>query len=255
MTATPPHTVTAIIPARNEAPCIAAVVCGLRAQRGAAGRPLIDEVLVADNGSSDGTALAARRAGARVVEVPQVGYGRACWEAVRTSSGEVLLFVDGDGAADPGDAPRLLAAIGDGADLVVGLRIRPDPGAMTLPQRFGNALACALMRQLWRMPARDLGPYRAIRRTAFDHLDLRDRGFGWTVEMQVRAHTLGLQVAQLPVAWHARSGGRSKISGILGMVARLWWQERRRAPQKVIAIAGVGNATQAPVATVSPRHP
>ena len=239
MRLTPRFTTTAIVPARNEAACIAEVVSGLLAQTCARGLPLIDQVVVADNGSSDGTARAALVAGAVVVAVPQPGYGRACFEAVQASSGEVLLFVDGDGAADPADAACLLAAIAGGADLVIGIRTQPEPGAMSLPQRFGNALACALMRALWGMPATDLGPHRAIRRSAFERLDMRDRAFGWTVEMQLRAHLLGLRVVQRPVAWRARRGGQSKISGtahgvvhagcgILGVIAALWWRERRR---------------------------
>jgi glycosyltransferase involved in cell wall biosynthesis len=232
-------TVSAIVPARNEAPCIAAVVRDLLALRGLEGRALIDEVVVADNGSSDGTAAIARAAGARVQQVLQPGYGQACWQAVRASTGNVLLFVDGDGAADPADAPALLRAIDAGAQLAVGVRCDVEPGALTVTQRLGNRLACALMRALWRMPAQDLGPHRAIRRTAFDALDMRDRAFGWTVEMQVRAHLLNLRVAPVPGRWRVRAGGVSKISGtwrgvvgagtgILGMIARLWWRERRR---------------------------
>jgi glycosyltransferase involved in cell wall biosynthesis len=232
-------TVSAIVPARNEAPCIAAVVHGLLALRTPQGAPLLMEVVVADNGSTDDTARIARDAGARIVHVSQAGYGRACWEAVHASRGSVLLFVDGDGAADPADAPSLLDALSSGAHLAIGVRHAPDRGAMTFTQRFGNALACCLMRLLWRMPVADLGPHRAIRREAFDALDMQDRSFGWTVEMQVRAHGLGLRVAQRPVRWHARTGGVSKISGtlrgvvgagvgILGMIARLWWRERRR---------------------------
>ena len=233
-------TTTAIVPARNEAPCIGAVVRGLLALTSPGGAPLLHEVVVADNGSTDNTAQIARQAGARVVPVPRPGYGQACWAAVQACDGDVLLFVDGDGAADPADAPALLAAAATGADLVVGVRHAPDTGSMTAAQRFGNALACGLMRTVWRMPASDLGPYRALRRDAFDALDLQDRSFGWTVEMQVRAHVLGLRVQEHPVRWHARTGGQSKISGtvrgvvgagfgILGMIARLWWQERRRA--------------------------
>ena len=235
----PQPTVSAIVPARNEAPCIAAVVRGLLALCTPQGLPLLAEVVVADNGSSDDTARVARDAGARVIHVAQAGYGRACWEAVDASRGSVLLFVDGDGAADPGDAPALIEALANGAHLAIGVRHAPDVGAMTFTQRFGNALACFLMRSLWRMPAADLGPHRAIRREAFDELDMRDRSFGWTVEMQVRAQVLGLRVAECPVRWHARTGGVSKISGtlrgvlgagagILGMIARLWWRERRR---------------------------
>ncbi len=234
--------VSAIVPARNEALCLDAVIRGLLQLRAQDQQPLISEVVVADNGSTDATGQVARSAGARVVEVPRPGYGQACWAAIQASHGDVLLFVDGDGAADPQDAPALLAALDDEADLVIGLRQCPDAGAMSPPQRFGNALACALMRRLWRMPATDLGPYRAIRRTTFDALDMQDRSFGWTVEMQVRAHSLGLRVAQLPVQWHARSAGTSKISGtlrgvvgagigILGMITRLWWRERARPRQ------------------------
>ena len=238
---TPLHanTVSAIVPARNEAPCIAAVVHDLLALRTPQGAPLLLEVIVADNGSSDDTARVASDAGARVIAVAQAGYGRACWEAVRASRGNTLLFVDGDGAADAADAPALIDALAHGAHLAIGVRHAPDAGAMTLSQRFGNALACLLMRCLWRMPVADLGPHRAIRRDAFDALDMQDRSFGWTVEMQVRAHGLGLRVAERPVRWHARTGGVSKISGslrgvvgagvgILGMIGRLWWRERQR---------------------------
>jgi glycosyltransferase involved in cell wall biosynthesis len=232
--------VSAIVPARNEALCIGSVVRGLLRLRSACGLPLIFEVVVADNGSSDTTAEVALAAGARVLHVPQPGYGNACWHAAQASRGDVLLFVDGDGAADPQDASVLLAALDRGADLVIGVRQRPEPGAMSAAQRFGNALACTLMRWLWRMPVSDLGPYRAIRRDAFDALDLHDRSFGWTVEMQVRAFVLAQRVVERPVAWHARAAGVSKISGtlrgvfgagigILGMIARLWWHERQRA--------------------------
>ena len=232
-------TITAIVPARNEAACIATVVQGLLAQRDAQGAALLNEVLVADNGSTDGTGDIARQCGACVIEVAQAGYGRACWEAAQASRSDVLIFVDGDGAADPQQAALLLGHIAAGADMVIGVREQPDPGAMTFTQRWGNALATTLMRLIWHVPADDLGPYRAIRRSAFDALQLQDRGFGWTVEMQVRAHRIGLTVVQCPVAWHARIGGQSKISGslrgaigaglgILGMILRLWLRERRR---------------------------
>lgn len=232
--------VSAIVPARDEAECIGGVVTALRALRGADGSALIGEVVVADNGSRDDTAAVAGRAGARVIHVPVAGYGRACWEAAAAALGDVLLFVDGDGAADPRDALPLLAAIADGADLAIGVRRWPEPASMSPAQRWGNAFACSLMRWLWRMPVADLGPHRAIRRSAFAALDMQDRSFGWTVEMQLRAHVLGQRVVDCPVRWRARRGGHSKISGtwrgvigagagILGMIARLWWRERRRA--------------------------
>lgn len=243
----PAPRVSAIVPARNEGLCIAQVVHGLLAQRSPTGAPLLHEVLVADNGSSDDTAQLAAQAGARVIHVPQAGYGQACWAAAQASSNEILLFVDGDGAADPEQAIDLIDALADGFDLVIGVRDQPEPGAMSPVQRFGNALACWLMRALWRMPVSDLGPYRAIRRDAFDRLDMHDRSFGWTVEMQVRAQSLGLRVAQRPVHWRARIAGESKISGtwrgvfgaglgILGMIFRLWWRERRRHTNEHAAV-------------------
>ena len=250
--------VTAIVPARNEAECIAIVVRGLIGQRDAQGRALLHEVLVVDNGSTDGTGDIARHCGARVLEVAQAGYGRACWEGAHASEGDVLLFVDGDGAADPQEASRLVTEIQRGADLVIGVRERPEPGSMTAPQRWGNALACGLMHMIWGVPAHDLGPYRAIRRSAFDALHLRDRAYGWTVEMQVRAHRIGLRVAQCPVAWHTRIAGQSKISGtlrgvlgagvgILGMIARLWLQERQRPADQTRCFHTVPNAAAPPI--------
>jgi glycosyltransferase involved in cell wall biosynthesis len=231
--------VSAIVPARNEALCIAAVVQGLLALHDAQGQAIIAEVVVADNGSTDGTARVAQAAGARVVAVAEPGYGQACWAAVQASHGQILIFVDGDGAVEVAEAPRLIDAIHQGADLAIGVRRSVAPGAMSPPQRFGNTLACALMRLVWRMPATDLGPFRAISRDAFDALDMQDRAFGWTVEMQVRANTLGMRVLEVPVHWLARAAGVSKISGtvrgvwgaglgILGMIARLWWRERQR---------------------------
>jgi glycosyltransferase involved in cell wall biosynthesis len=231
--------VSAIVPARNEQGCIASVVVGLLLQKWSTGEPVFDEVVVANNGSTDRTADIAASAGARVIWVPSEGYGQACWEGVQASSGDVLVFVDGDGAVDPSEAAPLISAIHAGADLVVGVRLAPDEGAMTSTQLFGNALACKLMRYVWGVPTRDLGPFRAIRRDAFNDLQMRDRGFGWTVEMQIRSQRLLHTVVQIPVSWRVRAAGKSKISGtlkgtmgaaigILGMIARLWWQEWRR---------------------------
>lgn len=234
-----PVTVSAIVPARDEQGSIGQVVTDLLALRWADGQRVVDEVIVADNGSRDGTPKHARAAGASVVYVPLAGYGRACWHGAQAAQGEVLLFVDGDGAAKASEAKALLTALRAGADLVVGCRVRPENGAMSWTQRLGNAFACWLMRQLWRMPDRDLGPFRAVRRMAYRQLDMQDRGFGWTVEMQVRAHRLSMQVAHVPVSWSARTSGRSKIGGspkgalsagigILGMIAHIWLRERTR---------------------------
>lgn len=240
-----PVTVSAIVPARDEQGSISQVVLDLVALRWSNGRRVVDEVIVVDNGSTDDTSRLARAAGASVVSVPIAGYGRACWQGAQTARGQILLFVDGDGAAVAEEAQLLLSPLLGGDDLVIGHRVHPDPGAMSWPQRFGNAMACLLMRLLWSMPDRDLGPFRAIRSSAFRKLEMQDRGFGWTVEMQVRAHRLGLQVTHVPVAWRARTTGRSKVGGslrgvlqagfgILGVIWDIWLHERERKGERVI---------------------
>lgn len=237
--------VCAIIPALNEQACIEAVIHGLLDLSTSQGRRLIHEVIVANNGSTDQTASLAVNAGARVINVPERGYGRACWEAAKISNSDIFLYVDGDGAADPQDAHLIIEQLNAGADLVIGVRNQPEPGSMTTLQIFGNRLACTLMSLIWGLRTQDLGPYRAVRRDAYLAIDMQDRSYGWTVEMQVRAHCLGLVVKEVPVSWHARTGGASKVSGtlrgavgaglgILGMIARIWLLERRRpANQKI----------------------
>ncbi len=230
--------VTAIIPAYNEAENIALVVGGLRVLRDASGLPVVHEVIVADNNSDDRTATLARQHGARVVHVAQKGYGNACAVACQHATGDVLLFVDGDHTADLAQSALLLNAIAQGADLAIGVRANASRGSLTLPQRFGNALACFLVRMIWSTPITDLGPFRAIRRSAYERIGMRDRSFGWTIEMQIRAAQLQFVTREIEVSWFARHAGTSKVSGtvkgvigagvgILSMIARLWWRERR----------------------------
>lgn len=249
----PPVVVSAIIPALNEQDSIAAVISGLLAQRGSDGRRLIHEVIVANNGSTDQTAAIATDAGATVIDVPKRGYGRACWEAAKISTADVFLYVDGDGAAEPLEARSIIELLACGADLVIGVRDHPEVGSMTALQTWGNRLTCSLMNLIWGIRASDLGPYRAVRRNAYLAMDMQDRSYGWTVEMQVRAHCLGLVVKEVPVSWHARTGGVSKVSGtlrgaigaglgILGMIARIWLVERRRPPHEKIPFSPTVNS-------------
>lgn len=233
------RSVVAIVPAYNEADAIELVVRDLHALRDENDAPLLTRVIVADNGSDDGTGALATKAGAVVVREPRRGYGFACMAAVSAADdADVLLFVDGDHSVIATEAIALLNAIDKGADLVIGARTRSEPGAMTLPQRFGNALACAITRNVWGIPISDLGPFRAIRRTAFERLDMKNKTYGWTIEMQIRAMQLGQHVEEVPVSIRCRLGV-SKISGtvkgvigagvgILSMIAKLWWQERSR---------------------------
>lgn len=211
--------VAIIIPALDEEASVAGVVREMVASGLAGG------VIVVDNGSRDATASRARDAGAIVAPEPRRGYGAACLAGIAAlpQSCRVVVFVDADGSDDPDDLAMILAPIMAGeADLVIGSRVlgRIEPGAMTWPQRFGNWLAPALIRLLWGGRFTDLGPFRAIRRDALHRLDMQDRDFGWTVEMQVRAAKLGLRCVERPVRYRRRIMGVSKISGNLRGVLR-----------------------------------
>jgi glycosyltransferase involved in cell wall biosynthesis len=228
--------VSAVIPAYNEAENIALVVSGLKALVAPSGLPLIFEVIVADNNSSDATAISALAAGASVIFVKEKGYGNACFQACRVTTGDVLLFVDGDHTADLSQVKDVLHAIEEGACLSIGARKYADAGSLTTAQKFGNALACYLIRKIWRVPVTDLGPLRAIRRSSYELIDMQDRAFGWTIEMQIRAAQLRIPTREIPICWRARHAGHSKVSGtlsgvigagwgILSMIVKLKWRE------------------------------
>ena len=208
-----------IIPARNEAAALPGVLHAIL--------PLVAEVVVVDTASTDGTPDIARRLGARVVAEPRRGYGRACLAGIAALSPDVdtVLFMDADAADRPEDLAVLLAPIEAGeADLVIGARsLGVERGALTPQQRFGNALACWLIRLVWGVRYTDLGPFRVIRRDALARLGMRDETWGWTVEMQVRAARLGLRVAEVPVGYRRRIG-TSKISGTLSGTIRAGWK-------------------------------
>ena len=227
--------VGAVIPARNEAGDIGAVVTGLLSLQGEAGQRVVDDLVVCDNGSTDGTAERARAAGARVVAELTPGYGSACLAALDALRPvDVVLFVDGDRSCRTRQATDLLRAVADGADMVVGSRAlgRMEPGALSLPQVAGNRVASLLIRLLWGATVTDLGPFRAIRTDALRRLDMRDTAYGWTVEMQVKAIQNELRLVERPVDSLRRRSGRSKVggtvrgvlgasAGILGTIFRL----------------------------------
>ncbi len=206
--------VTAIIPARDEEQAIGVVLDSLRALH-QQGRPLIDHIIVVDNASSDDTAVVARGSGATVVFEASLGYGNACLAGIRTiGTTDLVLFVDGDHSCDSADIPALLKAIGEGADMAIGSRTlgHIEPHAMTRLQRWGTALVCRLMQLRTGIPVSDLGPLRAIRFDKLLELNMQDRRFGWTAEMQIKAYRRGLKVTEVPVKLRARIG-QSKISG------------------------------------------
>lgn len=199
-----------VIPALNEERAIGKVLAALP--------DWVDEVVVADNGSTDRTPEVAGEGGARVVREPRPGYGSACLAGLAAlGPHEVVLFLDGDFSDYPEEAGRLVDPVAEGrVDLVIGSRVRGkrEPGALPAQARFGNWLACRLMALTWGVSFTDLGPFRAIRRSALEGLQMQDRDFGWTIEMQARALAHGLRVAEVPVPYR-RGIGPSKISGTL----------------------------------------
>jgi glycosyltransferase involved in cell wall biosynthesis len=211
-------TVDIVIPARDEEGAIAHVLAALP-REGDGWR--VRRVVVADNGSRDRTAEVARAAGALLVSEPRPGYGSACLAGMAylaANAPDVVAFVDADGSDEPAELPALLAPLlEDRADLVVGSRTlgASEPGAFTPAQAFGNALAPALLGLLWGVRSTDLGPFRAIRWAALARLGMRDRDYGWTVEMQARAFAAHLRYAEVPVRYRRRRAGRSKVSGTL----------------------------------------
>ncbi len=207
--------VSVIIPARDEEHAIAKVLAEIPAW--------VDDVIVVDNGSRDGTAAAARSAGARVILEPQRGYGAACLAGIAAMKNtDVVVFLDGDYSDYPADMSGLITPILKGrADLVIGSRVNEnlEPGALTPQQRFGNWLATRLIRMIWGTRFTDLGPFRCITREALGNLSMRDRDFGWTVEMQIKAAEQGLRCAEVPVRYRKRIG-QSKISGTVSGTVR-----------------------------------
>ena len=205
--------VTVILPALNEAAALPTALASFP--------PGVD-LLVVDNGSTDQTALVAAEHGARVVGEPRRGFGAACWAGVQAAQGEVLVFADADGSFDGADLPAVAGPVLHGeADLVVGSRMaRRAPGAMSALAMLENRLLGLACRRLFRVPLTDLGPFRAIRRDRLLALGLTDRGSGWPLEMIGRAGQVGLRVAEVPVCYRPRAGGRSKVSGSVGGTVR-----------------------------------
>jgi len=189
---------------------------------------LFQLVVVADNGSTDNTREVARRGGALVVTQRERGYGAACLAAIDALPPEIdtLVFLQADCSEDPSEAHQLLLPIAQNrADLVIGSRTqgKAEEGALEPHQIFGNKLATTLVHWIWGYRYSDLGPFRAIRRDALVKLRMRDRNFGWTIEMQVKALQMGLRVQEIPVSYFRRIG-ESKISGNLSASLQAGWK-------------------------------
>jgi len=203
--------ISIIIPTLNEAENIAGVLDSILDRAGV-------EILVVDGGSEDNTVAVANSAGATVINESRRGYGQACAAGLAAAQGDVIVFMDGDGADDPryiGDLA--LPILEDQADMVLGSRLlgQIDPGAMPWHQRLGNWFAAFLIHALFGLPITDLSPFRAVRRQSLLNLEMSEMTYGWPTEMIVKAARRTWRILEIPVTTHPRRGGKSKISGTL----------------------------------------
>ena len=206
-----PARVAVVIPTFNEAESIAAVIAELP-------RDIVGRVIVADGGSSDGTQDRARNAGAEVIDAGR-GYGRACLAGAQAAQdGDVVVFMDGDGADDPAAIAALVAPLRAGnADFVIASRARGqrEAGSMASHQLLAGVMAGWLTQLLYGVRYTDMCAFRAIRRDTLLALGMREMTYGWNLEMQMRVARAGLRVVELPVAYRRRLGGESKVAGSL----------------------------------------
>jgi glycosyltransferase involved in cell wall biosynthesis len=200
-----------VLPCLDEAEALPSVLAGLPA-----GWP----VLVVDNGSTDATADVARALGARVVVERRRGYGAAVHAGLVAARADLVAFLDGDGSLDPDVLPGMAATVADGrADLAVGRRVPDRPGVWPWHARAGNAAIAALLRRRG-VAVHDIAPIRVARRRDLLDLAVADRAFGYPLELLLRAGAAGWRIAETPVAYRARAGGRSKVSGSVRGTAR-----------------------------------
>jgi glycosyltransferase involved in cell wall biosynthesis len=214
------HRISVIIPCLDEEEAIGAVVRAVLHHH-------VSEVIVVDGGSKDRTAQVAREAGAFVVRQARRGYGCALSTGVAAASrSEILLFLDGDGSDRPEMIPSLLAPIiNNEADFVLGSRLRGErePGSLSIPQIVAGHVAGWAIRLAYGVRFTDMSPFRAIRRSSFDRLGMKEETFGWNLEMQMRAAAAGLRILEIPVGQRRRAGGVSKVSGNPVISLRAAW--------------------------------
>lgn len=207
-----PPIIDVIIPAYNEEKSIPKVIAEIPG--------LVRHIVVANNNSTDRTGEVAKAAGAQVVFEPQKGYGKACltamdWIKKQAIQPDIVVFLDGDYSDYPEEMKHLIQPILNGkADMVIGSRAlgQRESGSMTYPQVFGNWLATTMMRYMQGARFTDLGPFRAVVWRKLLQLNMIDQNFGWTIEMQIKAHKAGLRYTEVPVNYRKRIG-ISKVSG------------------------------------------
>jgi glycosyltransferase involved in cell wall biosynthesis len=213
---------TVIIPALNEEATIPALIAEILSESALAGQ--LDQCIVVDNGSTDATAERARNAGATVIHEPRRGYGQACHTGALSASqssdpaSDILVFMDGDGSDMPSEIPLLANPVLAGAyDFVIASRINPrrEPGSLLASQIFAGRLAGTAMRLLYGVRYTDMGPMRAITRSALTALNMTEMTYGWNLEMQMKAARAGLRILEVPTTCRVRRGGVSKVAGSL----------------------------------------
>lgn len=212
--------VSVVVPTRNEAQAIGRVLADIPWH-------LVNEVIVVDNHSSDGTPDIAARMGARVISESRRGYGQACLTGVAcVNAPDVIVFLDGDYSDRPAELPLLLAPIAEGrADIAIGSRLAGPrtPGALPWHALFGNWLAAGLIRNLYGLRISDLGPFRAVRADVLRSVGLEETTYGWAVELILKGAIQGFSIVEVPVSYHPRIG-QSKISGTLrGSLGATWF--------------------------------
>ncbi len=200
--------VTVIIPVLNEEQAIGNVIADVP--------DCVDQIVVVDGNSTDATVLAAQQSGAKAVVESKRGYGQACWRGIREAGDtDILAFIDGGRRDYPEDLLKLLMPVACGqSDLAIGCRYETSKAARGRKphQKFGTGLACRLIRRIYGVRFEDLGPMRCLKMDTFHRLGMKDRKYGWTVEMQLKAVIGGMTILQEPVRYRQRVG-KSKISG------------------------------------------
>jgi glycosyltransferase involved in cell wall biosynthesis len=212
--------VSIIIPTHNEASAIARVLADIPSDA-------VDEVIVVDGNSTDGTPEIAAKMGARVLRESRRGYGRACLTGLASASApDIVVFLDGDYSDRPAELPLLLAPIIEGrADITLGSRLAGPriPGALPWHAALGNRLAASLIGMLYGVKITDLGPFRAARAEVLRSLALEENTYGWAVEMILKGAIERLRIVEVPVSYYPRIG-QSKISGtVKGTVGAAWF--------------------------------
>ena len=200
--------ISVVIPALNEAQSVAKVIAEIPG--------VVDEIIVVDNGSIDGTDEIARKAGARVVYQRIKGYGAACLAGIRVAnSADIVGFIDADYSDFPADLLSVIRPVARGeVEFVMGSRegVEKEQGALHWHQSMGNWVACCLIKWCHGVSFCDLGPMRCISKNLLDRIKMQDEGHGWTAEMQLKVHACGASWSQIPVRYRKRIG-QSKISG------------------------------------------